>query len=277
MRFLLQCVALSGGILFLAGCSSSPSTRSQASGGFFENLSQEKLHELAVWCLKDTQDYCLGKDEELRENNNSGPDFYPSQRLTLLDWRYRRVGPDTAAFQFKIKDDGLVYDTTINVDSTLTFGPRGLADMTVDDIYGGDWDFSDGFVEAAVVAGAAAAILSESSNSSSTSSNSSSVERSNPCYSISDYGMREVCIKGTGTDACHGIKNYGLREVCLEGTSGKACHGLEDYGLREVCLNGTRSNACNGITNYGLRESCHSYSGDTTLWVLMAGHGLVLD
>lgn len=93
------------------------------------------------------------------------------------------------------------------------------------------------------------------------------------CNGIKDHGLWQVCLKGTGGDACNGIKDHGLWQVCLKGALGNACHGINDNGLRNVCLKGTKTDACHGINDFNARESCLSWRGDTTLWVLMAGHG----
>jgi hypothetical protein len=98
--------------------------------------------------------------------------------------------------------------------------------------------------------------------------------RENQCYKISEYGPRNVCLKGTKTDACYGLKDYALRKVCLEGTGGNACYAFDDYARRKICLEGIRTDACYSISNnYNKQRSCQNFSGDTDFWLIISSHG----
>lgn len=95
----------------------------------------------------------------------------------------------------------------------------------------------------------------------------------NDCYKMNPFAPRNVCLKGTQTDACYSIENYELRQVCLKGAKSSACNALKDYNLRQVCLKGIRSNACNGFSNYNYTSSCKKFSGSTTLWLIFTSYG----
>jgi len=94
------------------------------------------------------------------------------------------------------------------------------------------------------------------------------------CYKISQYGPREVCLKGTGGSACYALQNYALREVCLKGAGGGACYSFSDYERRDICLKGVRSNACYSISNnYEKSNSCQKFSGSTEFWLIFSSYG----
>ena len=204
-------------ILMTVGCSTSPKVVFDPNQDYYKELDKDAVYTLAVWCLRDKSGSCKGKSAELYESNNSGADFYPGQRLTLLDWRLERVSKSKATLQFKIKDKGTFYDTTINVDSLLSFGPRGVSQMEVKDIYNGGWGFNQTFVEAAVVVGGAAVVAGSALKSQSAESSSSSE---------GNHGTLELKAE-TGTVISTTVKKFTVK---LQGDASTSYEKREDSG-----------------------------------------------
>jgi len=95
----------------------------------------------------------------------------------------------------------------------------------------------------------------------------------NKCYQLSNYGVQNICLKGTGGSECYGLKDYGIQRVCKEGAGGDACYGLKDYGMQRVCKEGIRTDACYSLKDYNMQNSCRNFSGSTTFWLILATHG----
>jgi len=106
------------------------------------------------------------------------------------------------------------------------------------------------------------------------SSSTSSGMRESECYKISEYGPRNVCLKGTGGDACYGLEDYALRRVCLEGAGGDACYAFKDYSRQKICSDGIGTDACYTISNnYPKQKSCREFSGATDFWLIISSYG----
>jgi uncharacterized protein len=97
--------------------------------------------------------------------------------------------------------------------------------------------------------------------------------RRSKCYSIKEYGLRQVCLEGTSGNACNALQDYALQRVCREGAGTDACYGLKKYAMQRICKEGIGGNACYGLHDYTMQQSCKKFKGSTTFWILMSHYG----
>jgi hypothetical protein len=154
-RTVLACFAS----ILVMSCASAPTVPPRnyhQERDYYRALTTGEVFNEIVRCLRRIEP-CPGRAEAWQRY--SGPDFNSSQDLKVLDWRQEQIGESIGIIQIKIKDSGIFYDTTVNVDTVARFRPDGDLALEVKNIYGGKWAFSEGFAEAAgslaVIGGAA--------------------------------------------------------------------------------------------------------------------------
>lgn len=129
-------------LMLIGGCASTPPPSPDRD--HYRQLSSEEVSNWIIYCLRED---CQGRAEAW--STYRGPRFNPGQRLTVLKWQQKKAGKSVVAFRVRIKDDGIIYDTTVNIDALAYLGPNGIKRIEIKDIYGGDWGFNEVFTEAA--------------------------------------------------------------------------------------------------------------------------------
>lgn len=129
-------------LMLLGACASTPPP--SPNRDHYRQLSSEEVSNWIIYCLRED---CHGRAEAW--STYKGPRFSPMQRLTVIEWQQEKAGKSLAALQVRIKDNGIIYDTTVNIDALAHLGPNGIQRIEIKDIYGGGWGFNEGFTEAA--------------------------------------------------------------------------------------------------------------------------------